>query len=166
MAKPFVLAFTDPAELEGLIEEYFESRWDTRTIRQHVRGGDPIEFEEKFMRPPTMAGLARHLGVVRGTLWNYQARTEEDDPIRPVIARALNRIAEFAEEALYTREGNQGARFSLEVNHRYGKEEGGSEGGGFSQTVIAPAVEKGEPLAIPKWGEQDATALKSEERDE
>lgn len=154
MAEPFVLAFTDADDLARRIEEYFDSRWQTRTITQRDREGKTIEFEEEYMRPPTMAGLAQHLGVVRATLWRHHRHGDNDD-IKLVIARALNRIAEFAEEALYTKEGVTGARFALEVNHGYGREEPDGAAAGFRQVVISPAVEADEPLAIPKWGDPE-----------
>lgn len=155
MAKPFVLAFTDPDELEALVEEYFQSRWDTRYIISNERdeNGERIRIEEPFMRPPTMAGLARHLGVVRATLWRYQ-QGNDDDPMKPVIARALNRIAEFNEEALFTRDGVTGARFTLEVNHGYGRETGGG-GAGFQQQILPPRTSTETPQAIPRWDEED-----------
>jgi hypothetical protein len=69
----------------------------------------------------------------------------------PIIARAKGRIAEWWEEALANREASNGAKFALEVNHGYGREdrEGGT-GEGFAVQVIPPA--EGEQLkAIPKW---------------
>lgn len=157
MADPFKLAFTDPEAMQAQVDEYFLSRINTRTIKQRTNNGETVEFEEEYMRPPTMAGLAGYLGVVRTTLLNYRKRGQEDeDPhnIGPVVARALNRLAEWTEEALYNREASNGARFALEVNHKYGKEEGGG-GGGFNQTVIAPVVNAEQPLAIPVWGGDD-----------
>lgn len=100
-----------------------------------------------------MAGLAGHLGVVRMTLWGYRKRAEPDDPLLPVLARALNRIADWTEEALYTREASTGARFALEVNHGYGREmeeAADDKTGSFNQIVIAPADETSRK-AVPKW---------------
>lgn len=102
------------------------------------------------MRPPTMAGLALALGCHRSTLLNYR----EKDEFRPVIMRATHRIAEYAEEALYTREASNGAKFSLEANHRYGREDEGGEGGGFNQVVISPAPEATR-TAIPVWNSEE-----------
>jgi hypothetical protein len=160
MGKPFVLTFTDPDELEALIEEYFNSLevWseeveittdrdgnETRTVR-------PILIERI---PPTMADLAHHLGVVRGTLWNMQReKGDPDDPIRPVIVRALNRIAGWNERTLYTRDGVTGARFTLEVNHGYGREQGSGGGAGFSQQILPPRTDT-ETKAIPKWEDKE-----------
>jgi hypothetical protein len=68
--------------------------------------------------------------------------------------RALNRIAEWSEEALYTREGVTGARFTLEVNHGYGREQGAGGGSGFMQQITPPRTDT-ETRAIPKWDEED-----------
>ncbi len=148
MAKRGQLAFTDPEELERRIEEYFDSRWSTRTITAK----DGTTWDEPYMRPPTMAGLALALDTTRQTLLAYSRGDEPRDPaFAPIIARAKMRIAEFAEEALYVREASNGAKFALEVNHGYGREdrEGGT-GDGFEVKVIPPAY--GDAIkAIPKW---------------
>lgn len=155
MAIRGTLAFTDPEELEQRIEEYFQSRVRKRKI--YPRDGDP--YEEEYQVPPTMAGLALALDTTRQTLLAYSRGDEPRDPaFVPIIARAKMRIAEFAEEALYVREASNGAKFALEVNHGYGREdrEGGT-GDGFEVKVIPPAY--GEAIrAIPKWqpeGEDD-----------
>lgn len=148
MAKRGHLAFTDPEALEERIEEYFQSRVRKRKI--YPRDGDP--YEEEYQVPPTMAGLALALDTTRQTLLAYGRGDEPRDPaFVPIIARAKMRIAEFAEEALYVREASNGAKFALEVNHGYGREdrEGGT-GEGLAVQVIPPAA--GEQLkAIPKW---------------
>jgi hypothetical protein len=152
MAGNNALAFTDPDELAERIEEYFDSLNMTRKMRTKGDDGKWVEWEEQYQRPPTMAGLALHLGVTRVTLLHYSKGAEPRDPrFIPIIARAKERIAQFAEEALYVREASNGAQFALRVNHGYGAEdrEGGS-GEGFEVRVIAPAT--GETrLAIPKW---------------
>lgn len=148
MATRGTLAFTDPEELEQRIEEYFDSRWSTRTITAK----DGTTWDEPYMRPPTMAGLALALDTTRQTLLAYsRGDGSRDERFVPIIARAKMRIAEFAEEALYVREASNGAKFALEVNHGYGREdrEGGT-GDGFEVKVIPPAY--GEAIkAIPKW---------------
>ena len=148
MVRPIKLKTKDPDELEALVEDYFDSLWTTRKF--FPRNGDP--YEEEWQRPATMAGLARHLGVTRVTLWRYQHRGDDlADVLKPVIARAMDRLAERAEEATFDRELHNGGRFALEVNHRYGKEGEGAGGTGFNQVVVAPQVEEDQPLAIPKW---------------
>ena len=150
MADPFKLAFTDPDALQEQIEEYFESLKTERILTQWSNG-EPTEIREPYMRPPTMAGLADFLGVVRNTLLNYRKRSEKDDPIAPVIVRALNRIAAWNEEALYTRETVTGAQFSLRFNHGYeGEERPPAEEHAYEMRVIPPA-DGAARKAIPKW---------------
>lgn len=143
-----------PDELEDLIEDYFESRVRTRKITYHEHG-QKKELEEDYSLPPTYAGLARHIGLTRSTLWRFMQRDDEQAKIlQPALAGALNRIAEFCEEALFTREGNQGARFALEVNHRYGKEDQAGSGDPFVQNIIPPAQSELR-TAIPVWGQDE-----------
>jgi hypothetical protein len=151
MAKTAVLAFTDPQALAEQCDEYFDSLWQERTIRQRGADGQMVEWTEQYMRPPTMAGLALHLNVTRQTLLNYgQGKGNRDDLFVPVIARAKMRIAQYAEEALYTREASTGAQFALRVNHGYGAEGQAGSGDAFEVKIIPPAATK-EQLAIPKW---------------
>ena len=136
--------------LEDCIAAYWDSRTATRKV--YPRDGDP--YEEEYTRPPTMAGLARAVGVSRMTLWRYLHRRDDlPSDLLLVLSRACDEISEHIEEALYNRETYQGARFTLEANHRYGREdERGGAGGSFSQTIIAPVErEDEEPLAIPRW---------------
>lgn len=151
MAQRGRLAFTDPKDLERRIERYFDGLWQERIIYHK----DGTETREPFMRPPTMAGLALALGTTRQTLLNYSTGAgERDASFVPIIERAKMRIAEFAEEALYTREASTGAQFALRVNHGYGATETAS-GDAFEMKVIPPS--QGEAVAaIPKWTEDDA----------
>lgn len=142
------LAFTSADDLERRIDEYFQSRVRRRKI--FPRDGDP--YEEEYMVPPTMAGLALALDTSRQTLLAYgKGEAPRDPAFVPIIARAKLRIAEFAEEALYVRDASNGAKFSLEVNHGYGREDlGDGTGDGFNVVVIAPGGAQ-EARAIPKW---------------
>ena len=154
MATRGVLAFTDVANLEARIDLYFEGLTKIRKFKGKGDDGKPIEWEESYQLPPTMAGLALALDTTRVTLLHYSKGKEPRDiAFIPVIARAKMRIAEFAEQALYTREAGSGAQFALRVNHRYGEEDQGGDGTGegFTMKVISPAMSEGEQLAIPKW---------------
>ena len=155
MAERGVLAFSDVAQLEARIEAYFDNLTKIRKFRGKGDDGKPIEWEEEYQLPPTMAGLALSLNITRRTLLAYgKAEGTRDDKFTPAIARAKERIADFAETALYSREAGNGAKFALEVNHGYGKEGedgAGGTGDGFAMNVIAPAASEGAQLAIPKW---------------
>lgn len=152
MAQRGKLAFTDPEELEQRIEEYFESRWSTRTITAK----DGTTWEEPYMRPPTLAGLALALDTTRQTLLAYsRGDGSRDDRFVPIIARAKMRIAEFAEEALYVREASNGAKFALEVNHGYGREDlSDGDAEVFRSETIAPRAIEDRTQAVPRWEPQ------------
>lgn len=153
MTAELAIVSQDPQELQKLIDEYFESRRGTRRV--YPRNGEP--FEEEWLRPPTFTGLALSVGVSRMTLWRYvHRRVEVPDDVLLVLTRASERLQEMVEEAMFHRETYQGARFSLEVNFRHGKEdEDQGSGGGFHETVIAPAGDGDQQLAIPKWDDED-----------
>jgi len=152
MAKTGLHAFTDPQELEERIDDYFRSLWQTRKMRSKGEDGKWVEWEEEYQRPPTMAGLALALDVTRVTLLHYgRGDTNRDPSFIPIIARAKTRIAQFAEEALYVREASNGAKFALEVNHGYGREDrDGGTGDGFHVLTIPPGSQD-DLKAIPKW---------------
>jgi hypothetical protein len=147
--------FTDPQELQILIDAYFKGLTRVRKFTGKGDDGKPIEWEEEYTLPPTMAGLALALDTTRRTLLAYgKGEGTRGDKFTPVIARAKERLAEFAETALFNREASNGAKFALEVNHRYGREDedgGGGTGDGFEMKVISPAATEGDQLAIPKW---------------
>ena len=148
-------AFTDPDDLERRIEEYFESLeiWaDKVQFRTDAEGNEIREVLPHLVkiRPPTMAGLALALDVDRTTLINYRGK----DQFQPVLARAKQRIATWVEEALFNREMSNGAKFALEVNHGYGKEDNTpTNPEAFEMKTIMPAPPE-QAKAIPKWEPQ------------
>ena len=146
MASRGRLAFNSPDEMAERIDEYFNSRQATRTIKGRDANGNLLEWEETYYRPPTMAGLALSLGITRQTLINYAER----DEFLPVLTRAKHQVAEWVEEALFTREGSNGARFALEVNHGYGREAPGGTSEPPVTKIIPPAIGE-QRKAIPKW---------------
>ena len=153
MPMPIRILSLSAEEIEARAAEYFESRIAKRKV--YPRDGEP--YEEDYVRPPTFTGLARALDITRMTLWRYVHRREDLPPeVLLALTRACDELGEMVEEALYNRETHQGARFSLEVNHRHGREDDGAgQGGAFQQTIVAPIVEADAPLAIPKWSDDD-----------
>lgn len=148
--KPGVLCLTDVAKVQQAIDDYFASRIGVRTFT----GKDGTSWEEEYLKPYTMAGLARALGTTRQTLLAYGKGEGTRDPaLVPIIAAAKNRIAEYAEEALFYRESSSGAQFALRVNHGYDDKGDEGTGEGFEMNVIPPAASD-DALAIPVWGEE------------
>lgn len=107
--------FESKEELEKKIEEFFKSC--EGSILEDETGkpvldkyGNVIKVDE---RPETVTGLALALGFKsRQSLIDYQGKAEFSD----TITRAKLRCEKYAEERLYDRDGNGGARFSLQVN--------------------------------------------------
>lgn len=154
MAQRGTLAIKSLPDLETAIDAYFESRMASRMVFVGMVDGQKSYEREEYMKPPTMAGLALALGIDRRTLIRYGSGEGTRDPeLSLALSRAKLRAAEWWEEALAVREASNGAKFALEVNYGYGKEDDktGGEGDKFSMNVIAPAVEEGKQLAIPKW---------------
>lgn len=107
--------FESKEELEKKIEEFFKSCEGT-VLEDEVgkpvldKYGNVIKIDE---RPETVTGLALALGFKsRQSLIDYQGKPEFSD----TITRAKLRCEKYAEERLYDRDGNGGARFSLQVN--------------------------------------------------
>lgn len=107
--------FESKEELEKKIEEFFKSC--EGSVLEDETGkpvldkyGNVIKIDE---RPETVTGLALALGFKsRQSLIDYQGKAEFSD----TITRAKLRCEKYAEERLYDRDGNGGARFSLQVN--------------------------------------------------
>jgi len=77
--------YTDPKEVEAIIEDYFN------TEAFMIINGDEVFA-------PTMSGLAYHLDMDRKSLLNYSKKSE----FFPAIKKARSRIASALEQRLYT----------------------------------------------------------------
>lgn len=88
------LKFSDPTELQKKIDEYFE------------KIDEPDEEGDK--RPPTLSGLALHLGTTRVTLSEYINAAQNDDgngkkaKCGELLVMAKARIECYLEERLLT----------------------------------------------------------------
>lgn len=125
--------FTDPAQVQALIDDYFKKcegtlLTDPDTGRPLLdKWGQPVILGAK---PPTVTGLALALGFTnRVSLLTYQKK----DAFADIITKAKSRVEEYAETRLYDRDGAQGARFNLDCNFGWGKPK--DEEGGGTPTV-------------------------------
>lgn len=111
------LRFKTPKELQKHVDEYFES---CMTKVRNKNGalmidedGEPLYVQSK---PYTISGLALHLGITTGTLRSYKNKARAG-LIRPeyadIILTARQRIEEYAEGQLYSKDGNRGGEFVL-----------------------------------------------------
>lgn len=105
------LKFKSPGELQAGIDSYFDEMCQTVVIKDEEgralmdkRGRPVVE-----VNPPTVSGLARHLGFMdRQSMYDYKGREEFSCTIKETILR----IEEFAEKQLFV--GNStGAIFWL-----------------------------------------------------
>lgn len=82
MGRPPIIKSAD--EMEKRCEEYFNSLMD--------------EDGKRFLRPPTIAGLALWLGMETRTLLRYG----EKDDFCPIVLRAKQQVEAFTEEQAFT----------------------------------------------------------------
>lgn len=115
------LKYKSVKKLQEAIDDYFEKckgkvlKDDEGKIMRD-KYGFPMIIDS---RPPTITGLALHLGLnSRQALLNYQGRPEFND----TIVRAKARVEQYAEERLFDKDGANGAKFSLANNFEGWKE--------------------------------------------
>ena len=91
--------YANADELRYAIEEYFN-------------------YKEATQSPLTISGLARHLGISRMTLLNYEK--QYDTEYAEIIAEAKLRIEEFVEECLFRNKvPTTGIIFNLKNNFNW-----------------------------------------------
>lgn len=119
--------FLTPEQLQGLVDEYFESCngpvLDKYGQLQYDKNGNILKAQTK---PFTVSGLALSLGITTKTLKEYrdgnidtilqEMKAETDDALTfaEVVIRAKQRIEAYAEHRLYDHEGQRGAQFVLD----------------------------------------------------
>lgn len=108
--------YSSVKKMQKKIDEYFSL---CAGIIAKNEDGKPIisdkgvPFYEIPPKPPTITGLALHLGLSsRQALLNYQGKDEFND----TVTRAKLRVEAYAEERLFDKDGVQGAKFSLANN--------------------------------------------------
>lgn len=101
--------FDNEDALREEIEDYFAS------CMSPVYDKDGLQIGVKWVRKPTVGGLAIHLGVHRDTVWKYS----KSDRFADLIKRARDVITNFTEELLIEGKNPVGAINTL-VNLRVG----------------------------------------------
>ena len=102
-------------EMQRRIDDYFE-RAKGRLL--YDKDGHPVADKDGYAvftggYPPTVTGLALHLGLSsRMALLHYQGREQ----FSYTITRAKSRIERYAEERLYDKGATYGAQFTLMNN--------------------------------------------------
>lgn len=101
--------FESEETLQAEIEDYFAS------CLSPVFDKEGLQVGVKWMRKPTIGGLAIHLGCTRQTIWNYS----QSDRFFDLIKKAKDVITNFTEEMLIEGKNPVGAINTL-VNLRVG----------------------------------------------
>ena len=111
--------YRTPEDLKEHIDDYFKSctipMKDENGEIVHDRTGKEIMVQVK---PLTISGMANHLGIATDTLRTYQVRAKAGK-IPPeyadIIISARQKIEEYAESQLYSRDGSRGGQFVLQA---------------------------------------------------
>lgn len=111
--------YRTPEELQKRIDEYFESCMSPmRDMNGEIvydEDGNKIMVQTK---PYTVSGMANHLGITTSTLMTYQTRAQVGK-IPPeyanIVLAARQKIEEYAESQLYSRDGGRGGQFVLQA---------------------------------------------------
>lgn len=119
-------AFSSPEILQRDVDEYFMSCYgpivDKRGNLVRDEQGEIVKVQKK---PFTVAGLAYHIGIATNTFNRYCSGRmddlgQEDDNLlfSVILQRAKQRIEAFAEESLYSKDSQPGARFVLDSHFK------------------------------------------------
>lgn len=101
--------FDSPEAMADGIEDYFAS------CMAPIFDKNGVQIGMRWMRKPTVGGLAIHLGVSRDTIWRYS----KSDRFSDLIKKAKEIITNFTEEMLIEGKNPVGAINTL-VNLRIG----------------------------------------------
>lgn len=117
--------YETPEQMQDVIAKYWEEcrpHPEVRWVEDEYRRKDGTKTWRLVKRrvlsnpvPPTMAGLARRLGMSRQALMDYKAKDGFLDTIKE--ARAV--IEEYNEQRLLNGQNVAGAIFNLKVNFDY-----------------------------------------------
>lgn len=95
-------SFTNASELAARIEAYFDQCMSSK--REYPLKNGSVQV--RYTKPPTIAGLAVHLGVHKDTVYSYMSAesktgvsSETTKDIAETLTRARDRIEAFTVEA-------------------------------------------------------------------
>ena len=107
--------------LRKAAEKYFSSISKTVAVGEENDEGEPLMVVE-YIRPPTVSGLCKALGIDRSTWQNYC--DEKMHPEFKAITQAIRGELEvYLEEQLLTRDKVQGIIFNLQNNYEWRQKE-------------------------------------------
>lgn len=148
----------NPKSLQEGIADYFASISYTTTAKEMVDSGKrddkghvilhPIEIKNdrgepitlrEFVRPPTVTGLCRYLGISRETWREYG----EDERMGPIAAEGKAVIEEYLETQLYREKNVTGIIFNLQNNYGWKEKKEVDGSGRITFTLSEEAEEYG-----------------------
>lgn len=116
--------FKNPEHLQTLVNGYFAScdgvLYNSKTGRPYMdKNGNPVIGQ---IKPYTLSGLALYLDITPNKLREYCKGTYDDlgydinelEQFSVILNRARTKIQTYAEERLYDKEGQFGAKFVLD----------------------------------------------------
>lgn len=116
-------AFSSPEVLAKTIEEYFLSCYGPIVYKGQILKDDEGNIIKEQKKPFTVSGLAYYLDIGTTTFNRYCSgqmddlgETDEDLLYSVILQRARQRIEVFAEESLYSKDSQPGARFVLDAH--------------------------------------------------
>lgn len=117
------LKFRTVEQLQTAIDDYFKDK------------GIIVTDAGIVLKPPTVTGLALHLGTYRQTICNYEQKDDYMDAIKTAKLKCEN----FAEEMLYLGKTPTGAIFALK-NYGWSDKQDINLGGQNGQNPIETAL--------------------------
>lgn len=110
--------YETPEEMAKIVDDYFRSCEGPTYNKYGVKilgdNGKPLI---RIVKPPTISGLARALGLTRYSLLRYRDFAIQGNlPLEfaYIVSEARSRVEEYAEMRLYDMEGTRGANYVLE----------------------------------------------------
>ena len=111
--------YENPKELQKHIDQYFDSLMGPI----YTKMGEPLRDEDgklvrQQIKPATLSGLALHLGICTNTLRRYHLKSIQGlipPEYAEIVLTARQRIENYAEEQVYSKDGGRGAQFVLQA---------------------------------------------------
>jgi valyl-tRNA synthetase len=112
--------FKTPEQMQKKIDEYFDKICGIEFFKDDETGKIQLDNNKKpiilSIKPPTVTGLALHLGFSdRHSLYDYEKRKDDKEIFAHIIKRARTRVENYLEEKTTT-EGKAGQIFLMK-NH-------------------------------------------------
>lgn len=151
--------------LLNAVKKYFRGISTTRPARDEM--GEKIQSDlgkeillTIYIEPPTVTGLCRHLGIDRRT-WSNYADEEQYPEMREAVQYARDRMEEYLERELLTREKQvRGIIFNLQNNYGWRERQEVELGSETRKTMTAETLTIEDKLRAIKEAQTQMEASK------